>query len=236
MMSPLLIKLLEIMPKKVRVALVRKGVRGYIKKYADLEVNGLENIDNAKGPIIFICNHLSNADALILHELLKDSDPYFVAGVKLTTDPVTNFGMEMVKTINIKPNSADKEAMTNIVKTVKEGNNLFIFPEGTRSRTGAMIEARKGILLIVRLTKATVIPIGISGTEKVLPIRQDGDMGGERWQQGRVKVNIGTAVSLPAKEKDEAKHDYEDRCLTTLMKSIAKLLPESYRGVYGEER
>lgn len=235
-MSPLLIKLLEIMPKKVRVALVRKGVRGYIKKYADLEVTGLENIDNTKGPIIFICNHLSNADALILHELLKDSDPYFVAGVKLTTDPVTNFGMEMVKTINIKPNSADKEAMTNIVKTVKEGNNLFIFPEGTRSRTGAMIEARKGILLIVRLTKATVIPIGISGTEKVLPIRKDGDMGGERWQNAKVKVNIGTSVSLPAKEKEETKHDYEARCLTTLMKSIAKLLPESYRGVYGEEK
>lgn len=235
-MSPWLVKILEMMPKNMRVALVKKGVKGYIKKYADLKINGMENIDKVKGPIIFICNHLSNADALILNDLLQKSNPYFVAGVKLTTDPVTNFGMEMVKTINIKPNSADKEAMANIVKTVKAGNNIFIFPEGTRSRTGAMIEAKKGILLIARLTRATIIPIGICGTENILPISKDGDMGGERWRRAEGQINIGNPVSLPVKETEEGKHEYDDRCLTTMMKSIANLLPESYRGVYGDNK
>lgn len=49
----------------------------------------------------------------------------------------------MVKNIAVKPNTADKEAITTMIKTVKNGENILIFPEGTRSRTGAMIEGKR---------------------------------------------------------------------------------------------
>ena len=96
----------------------------------------------------------------------------------------------MVKTVNIKPNSADKEAITKIVKMVRGGENLLIFPEGTRSRTGAMIEGKKGRLLIARLTKAEIVPIGMTGTEKLLPIAKDDDMGGEKFNYADVNIKI----------------------------------------------
>lgn len=45
----------------------------------------------------------------------------------------------------------------------------MIFPEGTRSRVGSLIEAKKGILLIARMTGVPIVPIGLYGTEKLLP-------------------------------------------------------------------
>ena len=119
-----------------------------------------------------------------------------------------------------------------MVKTVKNGENLLIFPEGTRSRTGAMIEGKKGILLLARMTKAKIIPIGMSGTDKLLPIDEGGNMGSETWHEADVTVKFGKPVELPKRIKEEDKHEYDNKCMYILMRSIAELLPEEYRGVY----
>ena len=54
----------------------------------------------------------------------------------------------------------------------------------------------------------------------------------EEWNEAEVNVKIGEYIELPKKYKDESKHEYDDRCLTYIMKSIANGLPEEYRGVY----
>ncbi len=233
MLSPTLVKVINVLPESVVVKITKIIINKYFKKYANMKIEGFEKIENVEGPVIFICNHLSNADGLILDKVLKEKyDPTFVAGIKLSNDPVTRLGTMMVKNVGIKPNSADKEAITKIVKLVKGGENIMIFPEGTRSRTGAMIEGKKGVLLIARLTKATIIPIGMTGTEILLPINKDGDMGGEKFNYSDVNIKFGDPISLPTKEKDEDKHEYDDRCMEYIMKSIANLLPEKYRGIY----
>lgn len=233
MLSPFAKKIITSLPEGLMVFLGKKITDGYIKKYANLKIEGYEEIKDIKGPILFICNHLSNADGLVLNNILKeDFDPYFIAGKKLSDDPITNIGTKMVKNIPISPNSADKEAMTKMVKTLKNGENILIFPEGTRSRTGAMIEGKKGILLLTRMTKATIIPIGMAGTDKLLPISKTGEMGTEKWQDADVEIKFGKPIVLDKKDKEEDKHDYDDRCMNTMMKGIANLLPESYRGVY----
>lgn len=138
----------------------------------------------------------------------------------------------LVKRIEIKPNSPDKDSINKIIKAIKGGENILIFPEGTRSRTGAMIEGKRGILLFARMTKAKIIPIGMSGTDVLLPINDSGDMGKENWNKSDVVVKFGDPVELPKKEEGEDKHAYDSRCMYTLMKSIADLLPEKYRGIY----
>lgn len=233
MLSPFAKRLMDFLPYSVVLAAGKRILNNYLKKYANLRVEGIENFKDVQGPIIFVCNHLSNSDGIILSKILKDKyDPYFVAGVKLGNDKITRIGMELVKNIPIKPDSADKEAINKIVKAVKGGENLLIFPEGTRSRTGAMIEGKKGILLMARLTKATIVPIGMSGTDKLLPISETGDMGSEEWQYSDVNVKFGDPIKLPGKDEDEKKSDYEERCMNLIMRGIAELLPESYRGVY----
>ncbi|WP_294187721.1 lysophospholipid acyltransferase family protein [uncultured Clostridium sp.] len=233
MLSPTLVKVINVLPESLVVKITKIIVNKYFRKYANIKVEGLEKVDKVEGPKIFICNHLSNADGLILDKILKEKyDPTFVAGIKLSNDPITRLGTMMVKNVGIKPNSADKEAITKIVKLVRGGENIMIFPEGTRSRTGSMIEAKKGILLIARLTKASIIPIGMTGTEILLPINKNGDMGGEKFNYSDVNIKFGEPVSLPVKEKEEDKHVYDERCMEYIMKSIANLLPEKYRGVY----
>ena len=137
----------------------------YLKKYANIKVLGKENIENINGPVIYICNHLSNSDGLVLEKVLRDKNVTFVAGMKLSNNPLTNLGMSIVKSISIKPNSADKDAISAIIKAVKAGESIFIFPEGTRSRTGKMIEGKKGVILISKVTKVPVIPVALWGTE-----------------------------------------------------------------------
>lgn len=231
MISPGVAKVIGCLPKGLVQFVSRKIVDGYLNKYANIEVKGMENLKDIKGSIIFICNHLSNSDALVLNKVLKDQDVTFIAGVKLSDNPLTNLGISITKTIAIKPNTADKDAISKVIKTLKNGNNILIFPEGTRSRTSSLISAKKGVVLIQKLSKATVIPLGMYGTEKLLPIN-DKDMGLEKFQHAKVTINIGSPIELPAKEKEEDKRDYEERATEFIMRKIAVLLPEEYRGVY----
>jgi 1-acyl-sn-glycerol-3-phosphate acyltransferase len=232
MISPKMAKLVSYLPKGLVNFLSKKIVNRYLKKYANIKVIGKENMDTDTKPVIYIGNHLSNSDGLVLAEVLKDRDVTFVAGVKLSNNPLTNIGINVVKTITIKPNSADKDALNSIIKTVKNGHSVFIFPEGTRSRNGSMIEAKKGILLIAKLTAVPIIPVGIWGSEKLMPINKEGDMGSEKFYHADVMVSFGEPIIVPKKEKGEDRHLYDDRVLNTLMKGIARLLPEEYRGVY----
>lgn len=226
-----LVKVLGKLPQGISSKISREYVKYMIKKYANLKVEGEENLKDIQGSTIFICNHLSNSDGLILNEILKDMDPTFIAGVKLSDNNFTKNGISYVKTISIKPNSADKEAISKIVQKLKAGENIMMFPEGTRSRTGEMIEAKKGLLLIAKLAKATIVPMAITGSEVFMPIN-DKDMAGETFNSANVTVRIGKPIQVPVKEKDEEKNHYNDRAMFEIMRGIAKLLPENYRGVY----
>lgn len=223
--------LLKYLPEGI-VRYISKGlVNKFIDKYADIELEGMENLKNLEKPIIFISNHLSNADGIVLNKVLEKQDVTFVAGIKLSQNKFTNIGRYVVKTITITPNSADKDAMSSIIKKIKGGNNVLMFPEGTRSRTGGMLEARRGILLIQKLSKAKIVPIGICGSEKMLPIN-DAGMEKENFHHARVKVKIGKPIEMLLKDKDEDRHAFEARAMKHVMGSIAELLPEEYRGVY----
>lgn len=225
-------KFLEFLPEKYVKILATKILNSKLKKYANLHIEGKENLKDIKAPIIFICNHLSNSDGLIFNSVLKEYDPTFVAGVKLNDDKVTNLGIIAVKTTPVVPNSPDIEGLTKMVKILKNGENIFLFPEGTRSRTKTMNKAKRGLHLIAKMSKAIIVPIGIYGSEVLLPISEDGNMSGETFYNADVYINFGKAFYLSKKFDGENKREYEDRAVEEAMMKISELLPEQYRGVY----
>ena len=232
MISTTMAKIINILPNKFVTYISKKVVDKYLRKYANIDIEGSENLKEIKTPTIFICNHLSNSDGLVLDKALKEIDPTFVAGVKLLNNAVTSIGVNVIKTTNIKPNAADKEGLKKIIKLVKQGESVLIFPEGTRSRVGSLIEAKKGILLIATMTAAPIVPIGLYGTEKLLPISKQGDMSAETFNYADVHINIGKQFEFPKRVKEQDKKEYEDFVTKYIMKKIAELLPENYRGVY----
>ncbi|MCG8501109.1 MAG: 1-acyl-sn-glycerol-3-phosphate acyltransferase [Firmicutes bacterium] len=232
MISTTTAKIINILPHKCVTYIAKKVVDTYLKKYANIIIEGSENLKGIKTPTIFICNHLSNSDGLVLDKALKEIDPTFVAGVKLSNNAVTSIGVNVIKTTNIKPNTADKEGLKKIIKLVKQGESLLIFPEGTRSRVGSLIEAKKGILLIARMTGAPIVPIGLYGTEKLIAINKEGDMSAEIFNYADVHINIGKQFKIPKRVKEQDKKEYEYFSIKYIMKKIAELLPENYRGVY----
>ena len=232
MISTATAKIISILPDKLVTYISRKVVDRYLKKYASINVEGSENLKGIKTPTIFICNHLSNSDGLVLDKALQEINPTFVSGIKLSDNAVTSIGVNVVKTTNINPNTADKEGLKKIVELIKQGESLLIFPEGTRSRVGSLIEAKKGILLIARMTGAPIVPVGLYGTEKLLPINKEGDMSAETFCYADVYINIGKQFECPKRAKEQDKKEYEDFVAKYLMKKIAELLPEDYRGVY----
>ena len=232
MISPKIAKLIEYFPDGLVTFISRKIVDFIVKKYVDLDVKGEENLLSLDKPVIFICNHLSNSDGIILDKILKNHDVTYVAGIKLTQNATTNIGVRLLKTTVVKPNTADKEGLTKVINIVRSGNNILIFPEGTRSRTGSIIQAKKGLLLIAKVTGAPIVPLGIWGTEKFLPISGSGDMAAESFHHAHVGLRVGKQLELPKREQGEERHLYDERALTVLMKAIAGLMPEEYRGVY----
>lgn len=232
MLSETFAKLINKLPSKPRRMLSRHIVNTYLNKYARIHVQGQEGLREIIQPTLFVCNHLSNADGLVLQRVLRGVDPTFVAGEKLSTDAVTRIGSNAVKTTVIKPNSADKAGLKRIINLIKSGESILVFPEGTRSRTGSLIEAKRGVLLIARATGVPIVPMGIYGTEKLLPINMEGHMSREQFCDSDVFINIGDQFQMPRRESSQDRKAYEADVLETIMMRIAHLLPEAYQGVY----
>ena len=230
-----LMDLFSFLPLSIQQKLAHIYIDRQLKKKVTINIKGQQHLDSISSPCIFIANHLSNLDGIVLMRLLKKKfDPHFVAGVKLSDDKFTNFFKTLIKTIDIKPNSADLESMKRIINTLKGGESVMIFPEGTRSRTGSLNEAKKGITLIARMSKAPIVPIALMGTEEVVPIDPGNQMSKERFHEGTVDLIIGKPFHLVGKNPGEDRHEYDERALNQIMGQIAKNLRPAYQGVYSD--
>ncbi len=231
-MRKFLLKALAKAPVGVQKFVAHRGLNYIFTKLVQVELEGKENLPDKDEAVLFICNHLSNIDGPALNRVLGDYKPTFVAGQKLTDDPFTGLFKKVFRSINIKPNSPDKAAMKEIINLLKSGQNVVIFPEGTRSRVGSMIEGKRGILLIARLAKVRIVPLAMTGSEKILPIAKDGNMTGEKIHKGTIKIIAGKPFSIPVKTEEQTKEEYDQRSMEFIMRQISVMLPDEYKGFY----
>ncbi|WNG51177.1 1-acyl-sn-glycerol-3-phosphate acyltransferase [Archangium minus] len=224
--------LLARLPERPRRAAVRRLMDTVWNLRTTQQVIGRENIPDE--PCLFICNHLSNADGFTLDRALRPRKVYFLAGIKLQTTVMTRLGTEAVDTIFIRPNSADIEPLKRAVETLKAGHSVLIFPEGGRSRTGALTQAKKGASLIARRAGVPVVPVALTGTEKFMPI-DDRDMGREQVRRAHLTVRFGPPFRMNELEAETIGAEDPRQALTdAMMRRVAELLPPQYRGVYAD--
>ena len=192
--------------------------------FARWRVKGKQHVPR-EGPLIVVANHLSLADPPLLaasiprHIVFMAKEELF--GWHPLSPLVRGFGA-----IRIRKNLADRRALTQARQALSRGMALGMFPEGSRSRDHTLQPAYPGTALIALNTSATILPVAITGTEKVKRLG---------WLlRPRIEVNIGQPFTLDS-NPDQARKQQIVQGTETIMRHIAELLPPGYRGKYGGE-
>jgi len=128
--------------------------------------------------------------------------------------------------IPIRRGQVDKQAMNQAYQVLREEGVLLIAPEGTRSSTHTLQQGKEGMALFAARTGATIIPVGITGTEEA----------GRYWRGlRRVPVRIVMGEPFRLDPGGERLRRPLLRAMTDeAMYRLAATLPPAYRGVYGD--
>jgi 1-acyl-sn-glycerol-3-phosphate acyltransferase len=184
------------------------------------------------GPLIIAANHASNLDVPVIGSWLiprLGRRIHWLGKKELFDWPIIGWVASNGGVHPVDRGGADIEAFRLAQRILDGGHVLFVFPEGTRSPDGALQEARDGIALLALRTGAPIVPIGISGSDRVWPKDQRLPHPG-----GHVTVRIGRPFR-PVDELPEGTDRPTAKRLATrlIMDRIAGLLPARQRGVFG---
>ncbi|HET6595447.1 MAG TPA: lysophospholipid acyltransferase family protein [Anaerolineales bacterium] len=207
--------------------LIRGLIRLIFNLLARVEVRGYENLPKDSSFVI-ATNHLGIADVPIAFYALNRWDLFVVIGEKWRDVGLFRWVGKHFNFIFIDRFHPDIKALRKIISLMKEKNILVIAPEGTRSRTGALIEARPGVSYLATKLGRPIIPVGIVGTEDKRLLDNL-----KKLRRSQITVTAGEPFTLPPfprENRDEVLKQYTDE----IMCHIAALLPEEHRGVYAD--
>lgn len=146
---------------------------GYLLKIARVryKVSNPYNVTPKEGvPYIIMSNHRSHYDIPLIFISIPGSIR-MLTKKELFKVPIWGMGLKAAEFLSIDRKDhtrAMKDLETAKVK-MKSGIVLWIAPEGTRSRTGALGDFKKGGFMMAIQTGAMIVPVGIQNTEKILP-------------------------------------------------------------------
>ena len=193
-----------------------------LRAFADWKVEGRENVP-PMGPLIIVANHQGNFDPPLLAASLPRRI-WFLAKDGVFNGPVVKWFMRTYGAFPVNRHGADIRAYRWTLDQLNHDRAVVIFPEGTRSR-GSLRKANPGIAGLVLKSKAPLLPVGITGTERMV------NVGRVFNPTGRIRVNIGTVFSLPSIE-GKVGREVMQSMTDMIMSRIAALLPQSYQGAY----
>lgn len=191
------------------------------------KIKGLENLP-ANPPYILAINHLSYIDSLIISALIakyrnqktsfltNDKDKFYRYLGKIITD----------KWASCIPISDKEYVLKEASRRLKYNKVIGIHPEGHRSHNPRqMLEGRTGMTRLALWNNINIIPIGVQGTEKIMPPPDSKIKSLKRT----VKITIGKPISL----KKYCNKKITRRLLRTItdqiMEKIAKLSHQKYK-------
>jgi 1-acyl-sn-glycerol-3-phosphate acyltransferase len=187
------------------------------------QVVGLKNIPK-KGPVILASNHVNLLDPPLLAVLMPRRIVY-MGKIELFRAPVIGPLYRLAGFIPVRRFEGDLAALRKAEEILRQNQVLGMFPEGTRSRKPGLGKGQPGTAVLALRTGAPIVPVGVSGTESVSVPRSF-------FRITRVGVVFGRPFELPKGRRLNA--ELVEQCTGRIMKEIAMLLPEEYRGVYAE--
>lgn len=154
----------------------------------EVEVIGRENLI-ASQPVLYVSNHQGNFDIPILLGHLPGMKG-FVAKDSIEKMPLVNRWMKHIHCVfmnreNLRQSAA---AINEGIRNIKAGYSMVIFPEGTRSKDGNLLEFKPGAFKLGTKPAAPIVPVTISGSIHMMP------KGSIAIRPSKVKVTIHPAI------------------------------------------
>jgi 1-acyl-sn-glycerol-3-phosphate acyltransferase len=194
---------------------------------APVKIAGKKNVPLRK-PYIAAINHVSLFEAPFVGAFWPEQ--LEVIGASDIWDrPGQNILARLWGGIPIHRGEYDRAAMEGVLSALRSGYPLLIAPEGGRSHAPGLRLAKPGIAYIAEQTGLPVVPVGIVGTT------DDFWQKASRGKRPQLEMHIGKPFQLPLVEgKGAERRESRQRNADLVMRHIAGLLPEEYRGVYAD--
>ncbi len=208
-------------------ALIRFLTKLILFLIADVKVVGVEKLPQS-GACIVASNHLGRLDAALPLTATKRRDVILMIAEKYEKVAIWRFLARLMDAFFVNRYEPDLKALREVTRRLKRGEFLVIAPEGTRSKTEALLPGRPGAVYLAHKTGAVLLPVAIYGTEDRV-VKQNL----RRLKRSKIVLRAGEPYTLPPMngvDRDRYLAEQTDE----LMCRIAALLPEKYRGVYAD--
>jgi len=155
-----------------------------------IDISGLENVD-PKRPCIYMPNHASMIDIPILVAMLP-VNLRFLFKKELLYIPLFGLAIYLMGMVPIDRGrrTKAKKSLKKAGDRVKEGSHLLIFPEGTRSPDGRLMQFKKGGFYLALEENIDIIPISINGSRKL------GGRSSVWFQSGQIRMVVHSRISM----------------------------------------
>jgi 1-acyl-sn-glycerol-3-phosphate acyltransferase len=200
-------------------------VRLAAKVLLRVQATGLERMPSS-GPAILVVNHVNFIEPLLLYVLLP-RQVTALAKAELWDNPISRLVFQSWGSIPIRRGEMDLNAILRALQVVQQGGVLGLAPEGTRSHHGRLQRGRAGVVLLaLRAPNTLILPAAVYGQEQFYHNLR-------RLRRTAVQVVMGEGFYLQVGQ-GRVTHEMRQAISDEIMMRIAALLPEQYRGVYGD--
>ena len=205
-------------------------LRPFIRKlsfpYARFDIAGVENVP-ARGPVLLAANHRSYFDVAALALVAREiGRPVRFLGKREIFDaPVVGQIARAIGGIAVDRGSGSGQPLRDAEAALKAGEVVIVLPQGTIPRGHDFFDpelhGKTGTARLAAITGATVVPVGLWGTEMVWP--RSARMPDFTLVRNPPKVTVRVGKPVPLSLTD-VKTDTE-----TIMRAISALLPAESR-------
>ena len=168
---------------------VRFLIRTVAFRWFRLQARGAEHLA-LPGPVIVAPVHRSNLDSPLLAGLTQRR-LRALGKESLFVNPVSAWVCAALGAIPLRRGEADREAMRSARHILDDGEMMIVFPEGTRQTGDQVAGVFDGMSYLASKTGATIIPVGIAGTETAMP------SGVRIPRRNRVAIVVGEPIPAP---------------------------------------
>lgn len=205
----------------------RKNLKRFAKwvfnGLTEIEIEGLENIP-PEGGCILATNHLSRIDTPFIFIVVNREDLCALVTDKYRFNPLFALFVNVSDSIWINREIADFQAIRAGLARIRKGAILGIAPEGTRSKTGQLNQAKNGVALLAEKANVPILPVALYGTESAMyKIRT--------FRKPVIHASFGPVFNLLPVDRNNREEELT-RNTDEIMCRIASMLPEEFRGFY----